>query len=167
MTGYAYVTVWRVEAPIDRVWDAILHSERWPAWWKAVVKVEELEPGDASGIGNVRRLTWRTRLPYGFAFSTRSVRIEPPHVLEALATGDLDGTGLWRLREEGSATLVRYDWQVRTTKGWMNLLAPLARPLFDYNHKVVMRWGAEGLARLLGTRVEALEGTQLQAREAF
>jgi hypothetical protein len=31
----------------------------------------------------------------------------------------------------------------------MNLLAPLARPVFAWNHDVVMRWGAEGLAKLL------------------
>jgi hypothetical protein len=31
----------------------------------------------------------------------------------------------------------------------MNRLAPLARPLFAWNHDVVMRQGAAGLARLL------------------
>ena len=35
----------------------------------------------------------------------------------------------------------------------MNLLAPLARPAFNWNHDVTMRWGAEGLARLLGVEV--------------
>ena len=32
----------------------------------------------------------------------------------------------------------------------MNLLAPVARPLFKWNHDVVMNWGAEGLAKRLG-----------------
>jgi hypothetical protein len=32
----------------------------------------------------------------------------------------------------------------------MNLLAPVARPIFKWNHDVVMGWGAEGLARKLG-----------------
>jgi hypothetical protein len=31
------------------------------------------------------------------------------------------------------------------------VLAPAVRPLFAWNHDVVMRWGGEGLARLLGT----------------
>jgi hypothetical protein len=48
---------------------------------------------------------------------------------------------------------MRYDWNVRTTKSWMNLLAPLARPLFQWNHKVVMQQGAEGLARRLNARL--------------
>ena len=52
-------------------------------------------------------------------------------------------------------TAVVYDWQVATTKRWMNLLSPIARPVFEYNHDVVMRWGGEGLARRLGARLLA------------
>ncbi|HLE64007.1 MAG TPA: hypothetical protein VI750_12735 [Pyrinomonadaceae bacterium] len=39
-----------------------------------------------------------------------------------------------------------------TTKAWMNLLAPLARPLFSWNHDVVMGWGGEGLKKQLGLK---------------
>ena len=46
-------------------------------------------------------------------------------------------------------TTVRYDWKVETTKRWMNLIAPIARPLFSWNHDVVMGWGGEGLAKRL------------------
>jgi hypothetical protein len=44
---------------------------------------------------------------------------------------------------------------VRTTKRWMNLAAPLARPVFRWNHDWVMRNGAEGIAELLGCRLLA------------
>ena len=37
----------------------------------------------------------------------------------------------------------------------MRAVAPLARPVFDYNHDVVMRWGGEGLADRLGARLLA------------
>jgi hypothetical protein len=37
----------------------------------------------------------------------------------------------------------------------MNLLAPIARPLFEWNHNVVMSWGAEGLEKRLGVSVIA------------
>ena len=47
-----------------------------------------------------------------------------------------------------------YDWNVATTKAWMNLLAPVARPVFKWNHDVVMGWGAEGISKKLG--VESL-----------
>ena len=56
---------------------------------------------------------------------------------------------------EGRETIVRYDWNVETTKRWMNLVSPIARLLFEWNHNVVMGWGAQGLARRLGTSVES------------
>lgn len=66
------------------------------------------------------------------------------------AAGELTGTGHWRLFEQGGVTAVTYEWNVHTTKAWMNVLAPVARPLFAYNHNVVMGWGGEGMARRLG-----------------
>jgi len=66
------------------------------------------------------------------------------------ASGELDGTGVWTLREEGGQTVARYDWNIRTTRWWMNLLAPLARGVFKSNHDVVMRSGAAGICGLLG-----------------
>jgi hypothetical protein len=42
-------------------------------------------------------------------------------------------------------TAVTYEWNVRTTKAWMNALAPVARPVFAFNHDYVMRRGGEGL----------------------
>jgi hypothetical protein len=59
------------------------------------------------------------------------------------------------LFEEGGVTAVTYEWSVATTKAWMNLVAPLARPVFAWNHDWVMRRGGEGLARELGARLLA------------
>ena len=109
----------------------------------------ELEPGDLNRVGCVRRFTWKGWLPYTLVVDMRVTRVEPPVVLESLASGELEGTGRWRLSRDGEDTAVRYEWDVRTTKRWMNLLAPLARPLFALNHDVVMRGGSQGLKRLL------------------
>ena len=71
------------------------------------------------------------------------------------AVGELTGTGHWRLFEQDGVTAVLYEWNVRTTKAWMNVSAPLARPFFEYNHNIVMHWGGEGLARHLGCNLLA------------
>jgi hypothetical protein len=89
-------------------------------------------------------------------FDTRVTRIEKPHVLEVVATGELAGVGRWDLAEAGE-TAVTYTWAVRTNKPWMNLIAPLARPFFVWNHTAVMRKGGQGLAALLGCRLTAFE----------
>ena len=150
---YEFVTIWRVEAPIDSVWNAIYHSDDWPLWWRGVESVVEVRKGDEPGVGSIRRYTWKSKLPYRLSFDMQTTRIEPPLLLEGIAIGELQGRGRWQLSTEGSETIVRYDWNVETTKWWMNLLAPIARPLFEWNHNVVMSWGAKGLENKLGVRV--------------
>jgi hypothetical protein len=120
-----------------------------------VRSVERVEAGDEQGIGALYRHEWRSVIPYPVRFETRITRIEPPHLIEAVADGELAGTGRWRLYD-GRETAVTYEWDVRTTRAWMNLAAPVARPLFRWNHNVVMHQGGEGLAALLGARLLAV-----------
>ena len=152
MTDYSFITQWWFDAPIERVWEAIRGAERWPSWWRSVSAVENVSAGDDSGIGEVRRFTWRGRLPYTLTFEMKTTRVEPPSLLEGVATGELEGAGRWRLASESGGTAVRYDWNVRATKRWMRLLAPVARPLFSWNHDAVMKDGERGLRRLLAER---------------
>ena len=150
MAKYRFVTIWDVTAPIESVWNEIYHSEFWPNWWKGVESVVELKQGDKDGIDSVRRYTWKSLLPYKLTFDMRTVRVEPLSIIEAVATGELEGKGLWQFSVDQTGTVARYDWEVETTKLLMNILSPLARPLFKWNHDVVMGWGAEGLRKRLG-----------------
>jgi len=154
MSEYAFETVWTLEAPIEAVWNAIVASEQWPEWWPYLASVVEVAPGDSAGIGAIHRYTWHGLLPYTLTFEIMVVRLERPVLLEGAASGDLEGSGRWTLSALGSAaTRVRYDWNVRTTKRWMNLLAPLAHGLFVWNHDQVMRAGGAGLADYLAARL--------------
>ena len=154
MADYRFVTAWCLDASIERVFDAIDDAARWPEWWKGVTRADLVEEGDEDGVGRLWRFTWRSRLPYDLSFDSRVVRRQPPHLLEGHADGELVGVGRWRLYE-GRGTAVVYEWDVRTSRAWMNRAAPVARPLFRWNHDVVMRQGAEGLARLLDARLLA------------
>ena len=153
MTAYRFLSAWLIEAPADQVWDTIHDSERWPQWWKGVQSAVELEPGDALGVGSLARYRWRSRLPYTLEFDVRTTRAERPHLLEGRAQGELTGVGRWRFFQHGPLTAVIYEWNVSTSRGWMNALAPVARLVFAWNHDVVMRQGAEGLAHRLGARL--------------
>jgi uncharacterized protein YndB with AHSA1/START domain len=152
---YRFLTSWLLTAERERVWDAIWDSERWPEWWRGVRRAVETEPGDPGGIGRRGRYEWRSRIPYPVRFEVVSTVVERPHVLAGEATGGLIGSGTWRFFEDGGVTAVLYDWRVRPGKRWMNALAPLARPVFVWNHDQVMRWGGEGLARHLGAELLA------------
>jgi len=152
---YQFLTTWLLESRREPVWEAIYDSEAWPGWWRGVKRAERLAPGDERGIGQLGRYVWRSAIPYPVEFEIRTTRVEPPAVLEGEATGGLEGTGRWRLFEGGGVTAVLYEWNVRTTKPWMNAVAPLARPVFEWNHNWVMRNGGAGLASLLGCRLLA------------
>jgi uncharacterized protein YndB with AHSA1/START domain len=147
--SFHLVTDWRFAAPQEAVWRALMTAEDWPSWWRAVAKVERIADGDASGIGAVRRMTWRTALPYTLSFDMRITRVVPMTLLEGRAEGELTGLGRWRLTPEGATTQVRYEWIVEVTKPWQRRLAPLLRPVFTWNHNVVMGWGYQGLAKKL------------------
>jgi hypothetical protein len=152
VASYKFVTNWQLDAPVATVWDHIHHSERWPQWWPSVVSVVEIQKGDETGVGSVRRYTWRGALPYRLTFDMRTTLVKRHERLEGVATGELSGQGRWALSSEGSVTRVRYDWEVDANKAWMRLLSPIARPLFEWNHDVVMNRGLEGLTAQLRAR---------------
>jgi hypothetical protein len=58
MPQYRFVTVWRLHAPIDRVYAELDDAEAWPTWWPNVRRVEPLERGDADGIGARCATAW-------------------------------------------------------------------------------------------------------------
>jgi hypothetical protein len=157
MAAYSFLTTWCVEAPVQRVWDVIFEVERYPEWWPGVRKVSELAPGDEHGLGALHRLEWRSKLPYSLEFDMRVTRTEPPYLLEGQASGELEGSGVWRLYEGAAGTAVVYSWDVSTTRRWMNRIAPLARPAFEWNHDYVMRNGAHGLAKKLNVPLIAFD----------
>ena len=153
MTRYAFLTSWLLDAPVEPVWDAIYDTDAWPEWWPGVRRVEELVPRGPDGVGGLSRFTFRSVLPYDLVFEMRSVRVERHRLLEGVASGELVGTGRWRFFVQEGATAVTYEWDVETTARWMNLLAPIARPAFAWNHDRVMRAGGEGLATRVGARL--------------
>jgi uncharacterized protein YndB with AHSA1/START domain len=155
VSEYRFLTTWLLEAERERVWEAIFDQRSWPSWWRGVKDVVELDPGDADGVGSHSRLTWRSKLPYDLVFEARTRTVVRPHLIEADASGELAGVGRWRLFEQDGVTAALYEWNVHTTKRWMNLLAPIARPLFKVNHDWVMANGATGIAELLNVRLLA------------
>jgi hypothetical protein len=156
MADYVFLTAWRIAAPREAVFEVIHASERWPEWWDGVESVVKLEEGDAEGCGSLGRYRWRSAMRYRLEFEMRITRVDRPARMDGDAIGELSGTGRWWLYDDDGATAVLFEWRVRTSRWWMNALAPIARPVFRWNHDRLMRAGARGLARRLG--VELLSG---------
>lgn len=155
MGHYRMVTEWHADAPLEQVWDALLLVREWPSWWRGFRAVEQLRPGEDSGVGMVVHQAWRSYLPYTLRFDLEILRVERHALLEGRAGGDIEGTCRWTFQRREDGTVVRFVMDVRTTRWWMNLPVPFAGRVFASNFDAVMRWGSEGLARLLGVGVAA------------
>lgn len=157
MADYRFVTTIEIASPVARVWEEVGRAERWATWWPGLVRVRELEPGDEQGRGALWEFTFKSRLPYRLSFRGRVTRIDPLERMDLEAVGELEGIAVYELTDMGSSTRMKLTWTVRTTKPWMNILAPVARPFFAWNHDVLMKAGGRGLARKLGSEVIGFE----------
>jgi uncharacterized protein YndB with AHSA1/START domain len=158
LANYHFVTTYHLPAPITAVWDALRRFDAYPTWSRGFIKSRERISGGRPTVA----YRVRGRLPYTLAFEAEVSRSEPPTLLELRVHGELEGVGLWTLQQEDGITAVRYTWDVATKKAWMNLLAPIARPIFEWNHDAVMKDFGIGLARYLG--VPLLPSTGREAR---
>ena len=138
MADYRFLTTWLLDSPREPVWEAIYDQERWPSGGAGWRRSRRSAPATEAGVGAVSRMVWKSLLPYRVEFEVTTTQVERPHLLEADAVGELTGIGRWRLFEHDGVTAVLYEWNVATTQAWMNLLAPVARPVFEWNHDWVM-----------------------------
>jgi len=148
-THYSFITRWQIKAPLKDVWWAIYEAEKWPEWWPGVLAVKEIKAGNDRGIGGIKRYTWKSALPYQLSFNMELTDRVDYKMLTGRASGELEGTGTWHFEENNGITDVTYYWDVVTHKKWMNFFSFALKPLYRYNHNIVMKWGAKGLSALL------------------
>lgn len=133
MGAYRFLTTWRLEAPADRVWEALQDAEAYPRWWPGVEQVEVLRAGAADGTGRRARVTMRGRLPYRLRFEIVAREVRELERIVVDATGSLQGSGRWELRHDAGVTTMTYSWEVATMKAWMNVIEIFARPALIAN----------------------------------
>jgi Polyketide cyclase / dehydrase and lipid transport len=142
---------WRLAAAPEAVWPVIRDVEAWPDWWPSVRSVTPI----VGGTPPTWEFRFRTRLPYEMVFAAELVRDDTLRTADARVTGRVNGRGLCTAAAVDGGTLVRFDWWVRPQPAWMRAVAPVARPVFRWNHRSLMTEGATGLARRLDTRLLA------------
>ena len=144
---YNFVTTWQLKATQNDLWVVINDSKQWPEWWKNIKRVEEKNVGGANGIGNIRAYTIKSPIGYKLRFDLELTRRDIDSLLVGEASGDLLGTGTWEFKETDSTTIITCRWDVYTTRGWMNTFRFVLAPILKWNHDLVMKKGAKGLAK--------------------
>ncbi len=143
MRPYVFVDEWDVAAPPDAVFAAIADSSTYPVWWRPVYLDVDSAPGIE--VGAESRQHFKGRLPYHL--HTRSVitELDPPRTITADVDGDLRGRGTWTLTPTSRGTHVRFDWQVHADRKLLQMLTPVLRPIFRWNHNWAIARAKEGL----------------------
>jgi hypothetical protein len=84
-------------------------------------------------------------------YDTEIAGVEPGRRIDVVSSGGIAGRGRFLLdaREDGGTSL-GFAWLVETPTRWMNVLEPIARPAFVWNHDKLMRDFGAGLAHTTG-----------------
>jgi hypothetical protein len=136
-----------LKAPPDAVWEYVSDPRTYSEWWREFLEVERLN--ELEGVGARVAVHVKSVLPYHMHFELESTRFDRPHVSEVRATGDLVGIMRWVYAPYGSGTYLTFEETVRTGKQLLNVLAPVGKPFFAFNHHIMMKHGEAGLGRLL------------------
>lgn len=164
---YHFVTTWHIAATPDEITAVLGDAAALARWWPSVyLRVRELQPGDAAGLGKVVSLWTKGWLPYTLRWQFTVTESDPPHGFRLEAEGDFIGVGIWSLVPErtaddpgGPMTTVTYDWTVVAEKGVLKRLSVVMKPIFSANHHWAMARGEESLRLELARRHAASDPT--------
>jgi hypothetical protein len=151
---YEFRTVWRIPGNAAEISHVIAgDATDLVRWWPSVyLDVQQIEPGEPSGIGRAFSLYTKGWLPYRLKWSFRVTDVEYERRIAIEAWGDFIGTGVWQFEQEGEMAVIIYDWRVRTGKPLLRRLSWLLKPLFEANHRWAMDQGLQSLRVELARR---------------
>jgi uncharacterized protein YndB with AHSA1/START domain len=140
---YVFIDEWDVDAPQERVFDALADARTYPEWWTPIYKSVDADGPPA--VGCESRQKFSATLPYTLTTRSRIVRMERPNEFAVEVDGDLRGHGVWTLTPRDGKVHVRFDWRVFADRKLLRVLTPVLRPLFRWNHNVAIKAAMKNL----------------------
>lgn len=134
------------------MWQALTATPfSWAEWWPELIELGHVDL-HADMVGTRFSCTWRASAGYKLHCDFIITGITYPTQVQFRSSGDLVGTASWSFSGSRRHTEIHIDWQVVTTKWWMNRLAIILKPIFIYNHNRLMSSGERGLESFLSTK---------------
>lgn len=148
---YRFLDQWVVPHAIDAVYAVVGDPLSYPQWWSDVFLSAEGDGGPPRA-GNRTRVVARGFLPYRLRFSLETTAAERPTRIHSRLVGDFEGSGEWRLHDEGGTTICELDWRPIVNEAGVRQLTPILRPLFRANHNWTMKRGQQHILERLQDR---------------
>lgn len=145
---YHFNTYWLLKATEEEVFHILNKPSQLSRWWPAVyLDVQILEEGQTGGIGKVAELYTKGFFPYTIRWSFRSLEKEFPNRLVLEAFGDLEGKGIWTIKQKKDSAYceVQYDWRIKAEKPLLKKFSFILKPLFEFNHEWAMYKGEKSI----------------------
>ena len=145
LNDYRFRNLWAVRATTSRVFDALVDLANYPAWWPDIRDVTRVDDDTA-------QVTCRSVLPYALTFRLHRAVEDPRRGrMRVDMTGDLEGYVQGVVAQHRTVgALLAISQRVVVTKPLLRALAPVARPLFQANHALMMWRGQRGFRAYLG-----------------
>jgi hypothetical protein len=135
---HRFRSTWRVPVSPERAYAALRDAESYPKWWPEVRRVRRLDPLRVAVL-------IRPAVPYELRVVLKDRRCDEASVIESEITGDVAGWLRWTVRPEGEGSVIGFEEAVVVQRRSMRVLAPVARPVFRLNHRLMMARGERGL----------------------
>lgn len=142
---YRFRSVWRLSVPVGDVFDVVTDPGSYPLWWPDIHGVGRIDDDTAEVV-------CKSVLPYALVFRLhRAEQDAAAGRLVVAMTGDLEGYCRSTVVQRPSAVTLEIVQEVVVNKRLLQLLAPVARPVFRANHAAMMWRGQRGLRRFLSS----------------
>jgi Polyketide cyclase / dehydrase and lipid transport len=140
---YKFACSWAMPAPPEILFATLQRLDLYPQWWQQVKVAERIDDDTC-------RVVVQSRLPLSLRMTAHRSRVDArAGLLEARLTGDLMGFSRWVLTPASDGgTLLAFSEEVEAVRPLLRHLG-FARPLFEINHRMMMRAGERGLRKHL------------------
>jgi uncharacterized protein YndB with AHSA1/START domain len=133
----------------EELWDVMGEVDHFEAWWPWL---EEFRlDGGSLKKGAVLHGVIAPPLPYRMRIQIELTRSEPPHLIEALIHGDLEGEASLHLVARGEGSSVEVAWTVEMMQRPMRVADRMAHHLLQWGHDRVVEITVAGFRRRLGS----------------